>query len=133
MGHERVIARNNYFNMIGSYGNREANWAVQNCDLLIVVGARLDIRQTGSDVEDFARKARIVQIDIDPSQLGNRVQAELNICATADSFFKALPFRADTFPNLDKNWLAELPMQRDRAQFNEYADWEISPSELSKS
>jgi len=34
MGHERVIARGNYFNMIGSYGNREANWAVQNCDLL---------------------------------------------------------------------------------------------------
>ena len=66
MGHERVVARNNYFNMIGSYGNREANWAVQNCDLLIVVGARLDVRQTGADVEDFARKARIVQIDIDP-------------------------------------------------------------------
>ena len=65
MGHERVIARKNYFNMIGSYGNREANWAVQNCDLLIVVGARLDVRQTGADVDDFARKARIVQIDID--------------------------------------------------------------------
>jgi acetolactate synthase-1/2/3 large subunit len=69
MGHERVIARKNYFNMIGSYGNREANWAVQNCDLLIVVGARLDVRQTGSDVEDFARHAQVVQIDIDPAQL----------------------------------------------------------------
>lgn len=132
MGHERVIARNHYFNMIGSYGNREANWAVQNCDLLIVVGARLDVRQTGSDVEDFARKARIVQIDIDPSQLGNRVQAELNICATAESFFKAFPCRAATFPNLDKNWLTELSIQRDQAQFNEYADWEISPSEIFK-
>ncbi|MDO8262968.1 MAG: thiamine pyrophosphate-binding protein [Gallionella sp.] len=132
MGHERVIARNNYFNMIGSYGNREANWAVQNCDLLIVVGARLDVRQTGADVDDFARKARIVQIDIDPSQLDNRVKADLNICATAESFFKVFPFRAATFPNLDKNWLTELSKQRDRAQFNEYADWEISPSEIFK-
>lgn len=132
MGHERVIARNNYFNMIGGYGNREANWAVQNCDLLIVVGARLDVRQTGSDVEDFARNARIVQIDIDPAQLANRVQAELNICATAESFFEAFTLGSAVFPNLDKNWLAELSRQRDRAQPNEYADWEISPSEIFK-
>jgi len=132
MGHERVIARNNYFNMIGSYGNREANWAVQNCDLLIVVGARLDVRQTGSDVEDFARKAHIVQIDIDLPQLGNRVQAELSICATAESFFRAFSLQSVAFPNLDKNWLTELSKQRNRAQLNEYADWEISPSEIFK-
>lgn len=132
MGHERVVASNNYFNMIGSYGNREANWAVQNCDLLIVVGARLDVRQTGADVEDFARKARIVQVDIDGAQLGNRVHADLNICATSESFFNAFPLRASTFPCLDKNWLTELSKQRARAQFNEYADWKISPSELFK-
>ena len=132
MGHERVVARNNYFNMIGSYGNREANWAVQNCDLLIVVGARLDVRQTGADVDDFARKACIVQIDIDPAQLDNRVQANLNICATAESFFKALPLQVSAFPNLDQNWTAELSKRRDRAQSNEYTDWEISPSELFK-
>lgn len=132
MGHERVVARNNYFNMIGSYGNREANWAIQNCDLLIVVGARLDVRQTGADVNDFARKARIVQIDIDPAQLGNRVQADLNICATTESFFKGFHLQPTVFPNLDKNWVTELSTQRDLAQFNEYADWEISPSEFFK-
>jgi len=132
MGHERVAASNNYFNMIGSYGNREANWAVQNCDLLIVVGARLDVRQTGADVADFARKARIVQIDIDPAQLNNRVQADLNICASAESFFKAFPLRANAFPSLDEQWLAELSAQRDRAQRDEYADWAISPSEVVK-
>ena len=132
MGHERVVARKNYFNMIGSYGNREANWAVQNCDLLIVVGARLDVRQTGSDVDDFARKARIVQIDIDEAQLGNRVQADQSICATSESFFKSFSCNATAFPNLDKNWLPELVKQRERAQPNEYADWEISPSELFK-
>lgn len=132
MGHERVVARKNYFNMIGSYGNREANWAVQNCDLLIVVGARLDVRQTGSDVEDFARKARVVQIDIDPAQLDNRVQADLNICAAAESFFRAFPLRSAAFPNLDKSWLTELSKQRDQTQLDEYADWEISPSEIIK-
>lgn len=132
MGHERVIARNHYFNMIGSYGNREANWAVQNCDLLIVIGARLDVRQTGSNTDDFARKARVVQIDIDPAQLENRVRADLSICATAESLFNAFPDPAALFLKLDKNWIAELSEQRDRAQINEYADWKISPSDLFK-
>lgn len=132
MGRERLTVRNSYFNMIGSYGNREANWAVQNCDLLIVVGARLDIRQTGADVDDFARNAHIVQVDIDPGQLGNRVQADLDICSTAESFFRVFCLQASSFPNLDKEWLDELAKQRDRAQFNEYADWEISPSEIFK-
>jgi acetolactate synthase I/II/III large subunit len=132
MGHERVVARKNYFNMIGSYGNREANWAVQNCDLLIVVGARLDVRQTGADVEDFARRARIVQIDIDPAQLGNRVHADLNICMQAETFFKNFLLSNDTFANLDSTWLVELSTIRERAQGNEYQDWEISPSEVFK-
>ena len=132
MGHERVIARNGYFNMIGSYGNREANWAVQHCDLLIVVGARLDVRQTGADVDDFARQARVVQIDIDPNQLNNRVKTDLSICATAQSFFSACLLQADTFPNLDNTWLIELSKISDQAQRNEYEDWEISPSEIFK-
>ena len=132
MGHERVVARSHYFNMIGSYGNREANWAVQNCDLLIVIGARLDVRQTGSDVDDFARNAKIVQIDIDPAQLNNRVHATLSICADAGSLFNAFLLTADTFPRLDKSWLSALSERRDSAMRNEYADWEISPSELFK-
>ena len=132
MGHERVVARSNYFNMIGSYGNREANWAVQNCDLLIVVGARLDVRQTGADVNDFARMARIVQIDIDSAQLANRVHADLNICTTAENFYRAFSLRPPVFPKLDPTWLAELGKRREQAQVNEYADWRISPSEFFK-
>lgn len=132
MGHERVIARSSYFNMIGSYGNREANWAVQNCDLLIVVGARLDVRQTGADASDFARQARIVQIDIDENQLNNRVQADLNICAASESFFRSFPLQIDTFSNLDQSWLVELSKKRERSMHNEYEDWEISPSDFFK-
>lgn len=132
MGHERVEARKNYFNMIGSYGNREANWAVQNCDLLIVLGARLDVRQTGSDVEDFARKAKVVQIDIDPAQLNNRVRADLNICTSVENFFNKFQIKTDSFSKLDKGWLEELTIHRARAQPNEYTDWEISPSDIFK-
>ena len=132
MGHERVVARSNYFNMIVSYGNREANWAVQNCDLLIVAGARLDVRQTGANLDDFARQARVIQIDIDSNQLNNRVQADLSICASADSFFDACTLQVDTFPSLDKAWLTKLSKRRDQALFNEYEDWAISPSDVFK-
>jgi acetolactate synthase-1/2/3 large subunit len=99
---------------------------------MIVVGARLDVRQTGSDAEDFARKAKIVQVDIDPAQLNNRVRADLNICASSESFFAAFPMKISLFPNLDSSWLTELTKYRETALLNEYADWEISPSELFK-
>ena len=41
--------------MIGSYGNKEANYALRESDLLICLGSRLDVRQIGSDVEQFKR------------------------------------------------------------------------------
>jgi acetolactate synthase I/II/III large subunit len=130
MGHERAVVRNNYFNMVGSYGNREANWAVQNCDLLIVVGARLDVRQTGSDAEDFARNGKIIQVDIDAGQLNNRVSADLNIHTSAESFFNEFSITENTFNSIDKKWLPELTQRRDMADRDEYTDWEVSPAKL---
>jgi acetolactate synthase I/II/III large subunit len=132
MGHERVINRRNYFNMIGSYGNREANHAVQNCDLLIVIGARLDVRQTGADVADFARQATIVQIDIDPAQMQNRVAADLDICTSAESFFNTFSLDQSTFSNLSPAWLSSLENVRAQMQFDEYKDWMVSPSQIFK-
>lgn len=132
MGHERVSAGAHYFNMIGSYGNREANWAIQNCDLLIVVGARLDVRQTGADLDDFARKAKIVQIDIDHAQLNNRIQSDLSICSDAEAFFRRFQIDAGTFPSKRADWTSQLVALRSRFAADEYADWEISPSELFK-
>lgn len=130
MGRERIATRPNYFNMIGSYGNREANWAVQHCDLLIVIGARLDVRQTGSDTHDFARHAIIVQVDIDPGQLNNRIKADLNICADAEKFFESFRLSTVTFPNLDQNWQNALSERKTQANNDEYADWDISPNRL---
>lgn len=132
MGHERICGNKHYFNMIGSYGNREANWAVQNCDLLLVLGARLDVRQTGADVADFARYAKIIQVDIDPAQLDNRVKAELKICTDIEGFFKQFKITADTFPCADANWVAELITRRERYDVDEYPDWRISPHQVFK-
>jgi len=130
MGQERISAKKHYFNMIGSYGNREANWAVQNCDLLLVLGARLDVRQTGSDVADFARLAKIIQVDIDPAQLDNRVKSDLEICADTGEFFDHFKIAADTFSGVDPGWAAELISRRDRYEVDEYSDWQISPYQI---
>lgn len=132
MGHERICASKNYFNMIGSYGNREANWAVQNCDLLMVLGARLDVRQTGSDAADFARHASIIQVDIDPAQLDNRVKTDLQICADIEEFFHKFKITDGTFPGIEAGWVRELTSRRERHDVDEYADWRISPHRIFK-
>lgn len=54
--------------LIGTYGNRYGNLALTECDTLLVLGARLDIRQTGSDLSIFANK-NIIQVDIDENEL----------------------------------------------------------------
>lgn len=130
MGQERIPSEPHYFHMIGSYGNREANWALQHCDLLIVLGARLDIRQTGADMADFARQARIVQVDIDPGQIDNRIKVALPICASIDAFYRVFLLRADTFTNMDPGWFDQLERVRQDAARDEYPDWEISPYRL---
>lgn len=58
-----------YVGMIGSYGNRCANMAVDKCDLLIALGTRLDTRQTGARYKDFIQNTEIIHIDIDEIEL----------------------------------------------------------------
>ena len=55
--------------MIGSYGLRHANITLSHSDVLLVLGSRLDIRQTGARRDDFARDATIIHVDIDESEL----------------------------------------------------------------
>ena len=59
--------------MLGMHGSAYANYAVQECDLLIAVGARFDDRVTGK-VATFAPHAKIIHIDIDPSSISKNVQ-----------------------------------------------------------
>ena len=53
---------------IGTYGNRCGNLALYECDLLIVLGSRLDIRQTGGNLE-FLKNKKIIHVDIDKAEL----------------------------------------------------------------
>lgn len=71
---------------IGSYGNRWANIAFGECDLLIVLGSRLDIRQTGADTK-FIENRKIFHIDCESSEINNRVKGCVAILSTLKNFF----------------------------------------------
>ncbi|WP_391574637.1 thiamine pyrophosphate-binding protein [Cohnella sp.] len=76
--------------LIGSYGHRYANLAVANCDCLLVLGSRLDTRQTGTRPETFARGAKIIQVEIDRAELGRKVKLDLAIRGHLKPFMSTL-------------------------------------------
>lgn len=67
-----------YLGMLGMHGNGAANHAVQNCDVLMVVGARFDDRATGH-LAQFAPSARIIHLDIDPAEIGKLRKADVAV------------------------------------------------------
>jgi acetolactate synthase I/II/III large subunit len=58
----------NFFGRFGLYGQKSANYIVQNCDLLIVLGSRLALPQTGYDWDEFIREGKIICVDIQDLQ-----------------------------------------------------------------
>ena len=58
----------NFYGRFGLYGQRASNFIVQNCDLLIVLGSRLALPQTGYDFDQFIREGKIIIVDIDIPQ-----------------------------------------------------------------
>lgn len=88
MGIDSIASDSKYkVGMIGSYGNRWANRALMQSDLLLVLGSRLDIRQTGSDLQLFTKDRTIVRIDIDDTEISGRVASDIAYHASLDSFF----------------------------------------------
>jgi acetolactate synthase-1/2/3 large subunit len=79
-----------FFGMIGSYGNRYSNMTLANSDFLLILGARLDSRQTGTRPDTFARAATKVHVDIDPHELNAKVQVDLALQADLGDFLAAL-------------------------------------------
>jgi acetolactate synthase-1/2/3 large subunit len=95
--------------MIGSYGNRWANLAVGRSDFLLVLGSRLDIRQTGSETEDFRTGRTIFQVDVDAGEMNNRITGVTAILSDLKRFAAAaVPAAraADLPPRSD--WIEEI-------------------------
>jgi acetolactate synthase-1/2/3 large subunit len=66
--------------MLGMHGSVYSNYAVRDCDLLLALGVRFDDRVTGK-LEAFAKHAKIIHIDIDPSELNKNKPAHIPVCS----------------------------------------------------
>jgi acetolactate synthase-1/2/3 large subunit len=75
--------------MIGSYGNRWANHAIVESDFLLVIGSRLDVRQTGSEAQRFKGERALWHVDCSPGEMNHRVTG----CETVLSHLQ--PFLAE--------------------------------------
>ena len=75
-----------FVGFIGHYGNRYANFALANCDALIVLGSRLDERQIAGDKAKFAPDAKIVRVDIDRVEHGRNIAAHVSIFSSVENF-----------------------------------------------
>ena len=76
--------------LIGSYGNRYGNLALANSDLILVLGSRLDTRQTGTSLDTFAREAKIIQVDVDKNELGSKIKIDIEINSDVKDFIATL-------------------------------------------
>jgi acetolactate synthase-1/2/3 large subunit len=98
----------------GVYGNRQANFVLQNSDLVVAIGTRLAMPQVGYDLSELAREASLIVVDIDPAEaqkLGDRV--ERAICCDAGPLVKALVDRLCDQPIAQKPaWTAQCEKYR---------------------
>ncbi|HUV12157.1 MAG TPA: thiamine pyrophosphate-binding protein, partial [Acidobacteriota bacterium] len=100
--------------MIGTYGNRWANKVLGACDVLLVLGSRLDIRQTGADVSLFAEK-KIFHVDCKEGEINNRVTGCTPIKEDLGQFMKTALWAADFYSwNDHSDWMNEIAAWRER-------------------
>jgi acetolactate synthase I/II/III large subunit len=78
-----------WLGMLGMHGTRVANWAMDEADLIIAVGARFDDRVTG-ELASFAQRARIVHIDVDAAEIGKNVAAHVPVVGDARQALEGL-------------------------------------------
>ncbi len=105
-----LIDHNNsdYIGNIGVYGSRAANFTIQNSDLVICLGSRLDTRVTGGVPKNFARNAKKIVIDIDKFELNKQrgLNIDLKINHDLQYFLKSL-IKSNLNFKSDKNWLSK--------------------------
>jgi acetolactate synthase-1/2/3 large subunit len=105
--------------MLGMHGSAYANYAVQECDCLIAVGARFDDRVTGN-LATFAPHAKIIHIDIDPSSISKNVDVDVPVVGDARMSLEALVAYLEHRDR--KEWFAQIAAWKKRYPFKYFDD-----------
>ncbi|MEL4895577.1 biosynthetic-type acetolactate synthase large subunit [Crocosphaera sp. Alani8] len=121
--------------MLGMHGTAYANFSVSECDLLIAVGSRFDDRVTGK-LDEFASRARVIHIDIDPAEVGKNRMPDVPIVGDVTQVLEQLLQRAkeiDAPRNAGKTqtWLNRINRWREQYPLvAPHYDHSISPQEV---
>jgi len=123
-----------WLGMLGMHGTRAANYAMDEADLIVAVGARFDDRITGK-LAEFAPRAKFVHIDIDPAEISKNVPAHIpivgdakNVLARLSNEYRALgpdPARLAGWWERIEQWRQQYPLR-----YDDSPDAEIKPQFL---
>ncbi len=94
-----------YFGGIGMHGSIYGNYAILNCDLLIALGTRFSDRIIG-DPKTFAPNAKILHVDIDPSELGKNIIPDISLATSVKKFIKSISMEIET--GNYSEWISEI-------------------------
>ena len=117
---------NNWLGMLGMHGTYEANLAMNECDLLINIGARFDDRVTGR-LDAFSPNSKKIHIDIDPSSMNKTVPVDVSIvgdCAHAIEGILLKWKSKGIRVNID-NWMEQIEKWRSKKSLNYKKDSDV--------
>jgi len=113
--------------MLGMHGSATANYAVQDSDCLVAVGARFDDRVTGR-IAEFAPHAKIIHIDIDPSSISKNVVVDIPVVGDARDILGRM---LEWIKPADRSaWLAKIEQWKNRHPFKYASEGKIKPQEV---
>ncbi len=120
-----------WLGMLGMHGTRAANYAMDEADLIVAIGARFDDRITGK-LDEFAPRAKFIHIDIDPAEISKNVPAHIPIVGDAKNILPRLTaeYRAlDTDDSRLEEWWSRIRAWRERypLRYEDTKDSEIKP------
>ncbi|MBN1596478.1 biosynthetic-type acetolactate synthase large subunit [candidate division FCPU426 bacterium] len=106
-----------FIGMLGMHGTRTANYAIQESDLIIAIGARFDDRVTGR-VEHFAPDAKIIHVDVDPASISKVVSVDVPIVGDAKQSLRGLlqeiqPRTCESWWQRVNEWRKKFPLTYD--------------------
>src|SRR5947209_260348 len=120
-----------WLGMLGMHGTRTANYAMDEADLIIAIGARFDDRITGK-LSEFAPRAKFIHIDVDPAEISKNVPAHIPIVGDAKNILSKLlpeyralsadPARLDDWWKQIEAWRKQYPLR-----YDDSTDAEIKP------
>jgi acetolactate synthase I/II/III large subunit len=120
-----------WLGMLGMHGTRTANYAMDEADLIVAIGARFDDRITGK-LSEFAPRAKFIHIDIDPAEISKNVPAHIPIVGDAKNILPRLTaeYRAlEADPGRLEEWWTRVHKWQERhpLRYTDSTDSEIKP------